>query len=387
MQKPTSKKGKILSLEKNKYEIYSFVTFLLFILALMAYMMWSFLTSLVFAAIIAGAFYPIYYILVEKKNYNRTYSALFVCSIIVLVIFIPGTYIIIELSKELVIFYNGLSSALTEKALNQVFFGDHIFARTTHQLFQVLDKEYNLDSIKLIVTSGLSKVSLYLLNSVNALVGNIFAFFFQFFVMIIAIFAIFRDGKAMMHFFLDLSPLQNDDERLIIKQFNTMNYVTLVSNGIGGLIQGFLAGIGFFLAGVPSLILWTILMIVLAFIPLVGMSFVYLPVCIYLYITGSTVSAIFLFIYCTAIALIVENWFKPKFIGDKVRISPILVFFSIIGGMSVFGAAGIFYGPLIVSIFLTVSSLYLMKYEKLILNNQEYNLQTEISQKEEGGHE
>ncbi|MEM7183375.1 MAG: AI-2E family transporter, partial [Spirochaetota bacterium] len=334
--------------------------------------MWSFLTSLVFASIIAGAFFPIFHYLVDKKQMNRTYAASIVCFLIVLVIFIPGTYITIQLSKELVVFYEGLKSGITEKTLNDLFFGDHFFATTVASTFDLLNQEYNLDSIKKLITSGLSKVSLTALNSVNALVGNIFSFFFQFFVMLVAIFAIFRDGRAMMKFFLDLSPLQNDDERLIIKQFNTMNYVTLVSNGIGGFIQGILAGIGFFLAGVPSLLLWTILMIVLAFIPLLGMSLVYIPVCIYLYFSGAVWQSVTLFIYCSVIALIVENWFKPRFIGDKVEINPILVFFSIIGGMSVFGMSGIFYGPLIVSIFLTVSSLYLSKYEGLILNNREF---------------
>ena len=141
-----------------------------------------------------------------------------------------------------------------------------------------------------------------------------------------------------------------------------MSFVTLVGNGLGGLAQGCLAGIGFWVAGFNSVFLWTTAMIILAFIPLVGISIIFIPACLYLYLSGETTSAIFLFIYCFLISLTVENWYKPRFIGTKVKINSILLLLYIIAGMGTFGMAGIFYGPFLCIILLTIVELFLKNY-------------------------
>ena len=75
-------------------------------------------------------------------------------------------------------------------------------------------------------------------------------------------------------------------------------------------------------------------MVVLAFIPLVGISIIYIPACIYLYFKGKIIASIVLFIYCTVISILTENWFKAQFIGKRVQINSLLVFFSILGGLN-----------------------------------------------------
>ncbi len=103
-------------------------------------------------------------------------------------------------------------------------------------------------------------------------------------------------------------------------------------------------------------------MTLLAFIPLVGISIVYIPACLYFFLKGETLIATSLFVYCTLVALAVEKGFKPKFIGKRVGINSLVVLIYIIGGMSVFGIAGIFYGPLICTIFLTAVEIYHDEY-------------------------
>ena len=135
------------------------------------------------------------------------------------------------------------------------------------------------------------------------------------------------------------------------KKFNQMNYVTLVCNGLGGIIQG--AGILFWIAGIETVFLWTMIMSVLAFIPIIGMSFIFIPATIYLLIIGKWGWAIVIFVGCNVISLVVENVYKPKFIGKRLQIDSLLLLFGIIGGLSYFGALGIFYGPIIITMFLT----------------------------------
>ena len=204
--------------------------------------------------------------------------------------------------------------------------------------------------------------STYLLDTVNSWVANLLSFMLQFVVMMVVIFGILSEGKKVKAFVLDISPLPRDEEELVFEKFNQMNFVTLVGNGIGGLIQGGLAGIAFWFAGIESVFLWTTSMVVLAFIPMVGMSVIYVPASIYLWFAGKTVGATVVLIFCSLVALVVEQWFKPKFVGKRVSIHSVLVFLAILGGMTVFGFLGIFYGPLIMSIFLTFVDLYKKRY-------------------------
>ncbi len=349
-----------------RYETYSFILFLIGITALLVYMSWNFLTPLVFAGIIAGTFYPLLNWILEKTGWPRPVVSLLVCVLIIVIIFIPTIYIIVRLSQEILAFYNSTKEFLTAENLNRIFFGDNYFAELARNLFHFLNLEYSMKTIEDLVLGSVKSISLAFLNSLNTMIGNVFSFLFQFFLMLLGIYTLFVEGPNIHKFLLRLSPIRDEDEELIIKQFNRMNYITLVFNGIGGLIQGILAGIGFWIVGIQSILLWTTLMIVLAFIPLLGISLVYVPATIYLFAIGQIWEAVFLFFYCSAIALITENWFKPAFMGKKVEINSFLVFFSIIGGLSVFGMAGIFYGPLVVSLFLTVAKIYNQKYERFL---------------------
>jgi predicted PurR-regulated permease PerM len=152
---------------------------------------------------------------------------------------------------------------------------------------------------------------------------------------------------------------ENED---LINKFNQMNYVTLICNSIAGVIQGVLAGIVFWIAGVPAVILWALVMTLLAFMPIIGISIITIPTSVYFIITGQVLTGVSIFVSCSLISLLTENFFKPRFIGSRVQLNPIYVLLCIIGGMSTFGMGGIFYGPIIGIIFLTFASIYKKRY-------------------------
>jgi len=349
-----------------KYQTYSFILVFLGICSLLVYMFFDFLNSMLFAAIIAGSFYPLQIYIERKYSFKRSISASIVCIVILLVLIIPSIYIIVRLSQEILGFYQNTKMIFTEENINRFFFEDHSYTLVLKKIFEFLNLEYNRTTIEEMIVNSLKSVSLFLFDQINSIVGNVFSFLFQFFIMLIGIFVFLVEGENLKKFFFSLLPIRDEDEELILIQFNKMNYITLVFNGIGGIIQGVLAAVGFWIVGIQSLILWTVIMVLLAFIPLLGISLIYVPACIYLLIVGNYFSAAFLFIYCSLVALFIENWFKPAFMGKHVEMNSLLVFFSIIGGMSVFGMAGIFYGPLIISLFLTMSKLYKKKYKPLL---------------------
>ncbi|MCB1309526.1 MAG: AI-2E family transporter [Leptospiraceae bacterium] len=333
--------------------------------ALIVYMAWPYITAVVFGLIVAGAFYPLMAFFADRLGWNRGISAALVMLIILFVVLLPVAYMIVQLIREVKVAVDSISANLTQDEIKEFLFGDASwFADLGRELFHYFDEEYSLQNIQAMVVEKLTGLSSIAVNSLQAIVSNVFSFLFQFVIMLIVIYTIFLKGPRLKEFLLELSPLPREDEELLIDRFNQMNYVTLICNGLGGLIQGVLAGIGFYFAGVTSILLWTVMMTLLAFIPLVGISFVYVPVCIYKFIIGDYWTGAILFIWCTIVALVVENWFKPIFMGNRVQINSMLVFLSIIGGMTVFNAAGIFYGPLIVIIFLTFVQLYHERYAR-----------------------
>jgi len=318
----------------------------------------SIIHPLIFGAIMAGSFAPLNTKIKIKLKGKEQLSAILTCVIILLVVILPCVYILLQLSKESIEFYRSIKDGLSREAVNNFLFGNGTFAGLVSKATQFLNIEISMIEIEKKVLSIVQGASGQMFSFVNGLFSNIISFTFNFILMLLTTYSLLLDGHRLKEYMLKLSPLPDDQEIMIVEKFNQMNYVTLVCNGIGGLIQGFLAAAAFWIVGIENIFLWFVLMVILAFIPLLGISVITIPASIYLLLIGNTSAGIILFIWCALVGLIVENWFKPKFIGERIEINSMLVLFYIIGGMAVFGMAGIFYGPLICAVFLTIVEIY-----------------------------
>ena len=341
----------------NRTQVFFALSFFLviYVLWLMAKPM---LGPIIFGAILAGIFFRFNIYLENKIKCSRALASGLTCSVIFFVVLLPAVFILISVSKEAVGLYQNLITGLGQKEINDFLFGDGAFATLVKRGADLFSINIELEMIKEKIVTLLKGASGGILSIFNKLIGDLFSFLFDLVIMLIVSFALLTKGDSLKDYVFDLSPLPKDQEEKILTKFNQMNYVTLVCNGIGGVIQGVLAGIGFFFAGINSILLWTFVMIVLAFIPLVGISIVTIPASLYLVLTGKVFSGVLLFIFTALVGVLVENWFKPKFIGDRIQIDSSFVLLSIIGGMGVFGMAGIFYGPIVGILFMTFVEIY-----------------------------
>ena len=337
------------------------ITFLVVFLAVLLYNFYVFgpmFHALAFAAILAGSFFPLHNFLKDRTKLNNDLAALVSCLLIFILIVLPLIYMGVQLFREALSLYDYLKEGIAEGWWSDYFRKDGAIAR----LFDVLDLPFNPGEFSSMIVERARLASGEIVSQFNTILGNILGFLFKFILMFLGIFAFFQNGPELKRIFLKMSPLPDSEEELIIRKFNQMNYVSLICNGIGGIIQGALAGIGFWVAGVPSIFLWSAMMMILAFIPLVGISIITIPASLYLFAIGAPVKATILLIYTSLVALLVENWFKPKFIGHRVKINSLLLLFYIIAGMQTFGPAGIFYGPILCIVFLTLSDIFLGNY-------------------------
>src|SRR5262249_50644699 len=142
-------------------------------------------------------------------------------------------------------------------------------------------------------------------------------------------------------------PLTDEQEHMLVDRFRSVARATVFGNLATALSQGFLSGLIFVILGLDNPILWGALTALLSLVPVVGTALVWIPWTIYLFSTGSTVKAIiFLILEIVAVGGI-DNILRPMFIRGGVKMHTLVVFFSILGGISYFGLLGMFFGPLV----------------------------------------
>ena len=171
-------------------------------------------------------------------------------------------------------------------------------------------------------------------------------------IMYLAIFYFFLDGPAMIKTVMRLSPLDDAYETELLSQFDKVSRAVVLATLLSALAQGILAGIGFYLFGVPSVFLLTMLTVILAMVPFVGAAAIWLPACIYLaFVTepSRVGAAIGLAVYGVLIISMADNVIKPLVLHGQSNLHPLLALLSVLGGVQAMGPIGILVGPMIVA--------------------------------------
>jgi predicted PurR-regulated permease PerM len=325
--------------------------------------LWPFLSILVLAFVLTGMFYPVYSFLTKKVT--PILSSLMTCSIIFLVVFVPLVFLVGALSQEAYDLY----LVGTDAAVNQDFRELLQNSKFVERMEAILQKyDINLGTEHL--NRGLSElgrtVGLFLYQQVSTIASNVLKFVVNLLFMLLIIFFLLIDGKKLIRFLIELSPLPENQDMELMNKFHAMASVVLVVNGISGLIQGFLGGLVFALFGLSSPFLWGFIMAVLAFFPIVGIGVVLVPTSILLVLKGRIITGVFFLVFYLVLSSVMEYIIKPKLVGDKVQMHILLVFLAVLGGLKVFGILGIIYGPLVMTAFLTLTDIYRTSYETYI---------------------
>jgi predicted PurR-regulated permease PerM len=348
----------------NKILWFFLACFLVSIL-LLGWLLWPFLSIIVLAAVVTGIFRPIYRYLHVKGRVRPYLASLVTCVIIFFILGVPTVTFVGILSKEAYDLYIMARSPAINDQIKELMEGSRILDSANSVLanfhFQITGEELNkyLSEIARVV-------GLFLYNQARLIASNMLAFLVNFFLMLLIIYYLLIDGGRLISFITDLSPLPNDQDEKLIKKFKDMAGAILIGNGLGGLIQGILGGIVFSIFGLNSPFLWGVIMGILAFLPIIGIGIVFIPTAIYLFLKGRIAASIFFIVFYAVLSGGIEYLFKPKLVGQKVKMHTLLVFFSIIGGLKLFGILGIIYGPLVITAFLTLTDIYHKNYQIMI---------------------
>jgi predicted PurR-regulated permease PerM len=203
------------------------------------------------------------------------------------------------------------------------------------------------------------------------LMGNIASGIVQAFFVLFTMYYLFKDGDKIVDRLPEALPLSREQSDAIILRTKEVVGASVYGVVTIAMIQGILGGIMFWILGIPSPLLWAVLMAFVCMIPVAGSFLVWLPLSIYLMVTGHWTKAIVLILWGALIISTVDNLLRPKLVGTQTKLHELFVFFSVLGGISVFGLLGIVLGPVVLAITLGLLQTFQLRTKAPISDQSE----------------
>ena len=298
-------------------------------------------------------FYPVYQ-WINKKTGWKNLSALSVSILIILIIAIPVTILVFNLSKEVNVGYMLIKQKIFAGKLFDIeCVGDGLFCNTMDRL----DKFANNPQVKFYLEDGVRKIAVYISESAFNFVVSIPKRILDIFITFFIVFFLLKDGENIIESMKKFLPLKAKHKDKIFRQLEEVTRAIIFGFFLMGVIQGILAGIIFWIFNISSPIFWGIVVGVLALIPFIGPAIIYVPAAI-IKLYSNSIGEGFGILIGGLVVSAIDTFWKPKIIGTKARIHPVLILLGLIGGIQLFGFIGFIVGPLILALILTFIHIY-----------------------------
>lgn len=309
-----------------------------------------FVLSVLLAAVFAGLAYPLYRRLHARMGRRTAASVTLV--ILLAGVGLPAAGFLTLVATEAVQISQGLETWAQE--------GDRL--DRIHGLLERIPFVETMlpapDQMVARVREAAGGTGSFLMGRLAAATRETFGFFLQLVVVVYALFYFLVDGPSILRAILRNIPLEPDQKQELLERFVSVTRATLRGSLLIGLVQGSLAGLAFWIAGVPGPAFWGTVMVALSIIPVLGSVIVWLPAVIYLLLTGSAVAGAVLLAWCALVVGSLDNFLRPRLIGRDARMSDLLVLLSTLGGIILFGAVGFIVGPIVAALFVTIWHIY-----------------------------
>lgn len=359
--RPILNKNLVIKIRSRLYPRIFFSLLFLATILLAFYMTKPFLTALISGAMIAYLSYPLYKKVVLYIK-NKNIASLIVAIFIVLLITLPFFIVLGVVSKEAYSTYTSISEhKLGTNFLKVVCKEESWSICKSIKSFVGFLPEDNLDYY-LQVT--IEKITGFLIANISKFLASIPSILMNFFVMIFVVYYLLKDGEAIVARIENILPLKKSHKQHVLDKFHSVTYGVFYGNISIAILQGILGGIGFYLVGINSPVLWGFVMILFALIPYFGTAVIWLPASLNLVFIGYLqsdnlfiVKGIALILYGLFLSS-VDNFLKPKLIGIKANVHPILVLIGVLGGLNLFGLIGLILGPVMLALLMTFVDIY-----------------------------
>jgi predicted PurR-regulated permease PerM len=349
---------------EKKYGSKFFLIFLLCFLLLFLWLFWTYVSAIILALLTASVLYPMYLLINKLFKGRENLASLFMVFFVLLILIVPVGWFVSTLSNEAFDFYSRASNAVSLKKIQAGLESDSIWAQRIRKVGKMTGIEFTPETVEKLATSIGKNVGFFLYRQTSSIATNLLSFLVHFFLMMLLLYYLFRDGVRLKDYVSQLLPVPKEQLEKVVKKFQEMGRAIIVGNGFAGIIQGILGGFGFYFFGLHSPFLWGTIIAFMAFLPIIGASVVFIPAAAIILIQGKIGLGIGFLAYNVFYSSIMEYLIKPRVIGEGMQMNSVLVFIGIIGGIKLFGILGIIYGPLIITIFLTLAEIYRLEYKE-----------------------
>jgi predicted PurR-regulated permease PerM len=318
-----------------------------------------FVTPILTAILIAIAIHPLF-VRMSRFVQNRSGAALLATLLVLIAIVLPAVFIVNMLAHETTELYRWLNEQQSMEGGWREYIGTlvdpplaWVAARTGVSQQQL--RQAALDRVQSISTN--------LLNFAKSLFVNIGGTIVNTVIMLLTLFFLLRDGERIRDRIGALLPIEPHRYQELIDTISASIAANLYGVVAVALAQATLGAIGYLIAGLPSVMLWSVATAIFSMIPLAGAASVWIVASVYLIAIGSWGKAIFMLAWGAGIISTADNIVRPLVLSGRVKLHTLLIFFSLLGGVKAFGIVGLFVGPIIVSVAMAL--LKILEEERL----------------------
>lgn len=342
-----------------------FAVFLLVLYQVFVFLV-PFRTPLAWAAILSLTFYPATPWLVWLCRGSRGLAAALLVVVVTAGVILPAVYIGLYLARETADAYAQVQAMVGSGDLAALV--DRLRGSRPGQLVEAAVRPFTQDvqvdpgRIALEATRWLSQ---QLAAQTGALARNVLTTLANFLLMLVALFFFFRDGERMAARIADLLPMQADHKRTIMARLYETLTAVVQSMVLTAVVQGTLAGLGYWLiGGLRFSVFLGVLTGLASFVPMAGAALVWLSAAIYLGLAGEVTRAVLLALWGAGVVSMVDNLIKPLFIGGRARLPTFLLLFAMLGALLTYGFMGVFIAPVLLALLLSFVEIYRELYHR-----------------------
>lgn len=339
---------------------FAFLAILVTLIVLAATILSPFLGDFFWAIILAFTFYPLFTRLKKWLGGRANLASFLITAALLVALVLPGFFVLVNVGQEAKKVYQAFSGPAGVNWIEKsISITERFPARFKGVLERFGAEPHQAEAIlRNAIAGGLNAIPKVVGEKVSVIFRNLALFFLHALFVAVALFFFFRDGARYAVLLVELLPLEESHREVAVRTFSKT--VTAVVRGmfITAFLQGLLAGTGFAIAGVPVPVLLGILTAITSMIPFLGATSVWLPASIWLLFEGEVFWGIGLGLYGALIVSTVDNVLKPLIIGETTKIPVFLLFFTILGGLKVYGVLGIFIGPIILAMGMAFLTIY-----------------------------
>lgn len=317
---------------------------LVIISALALFIILPVLEWVLISIILAYILFPIH---VRLREYvGSMLSALTVIFAAIIAIIVPISYVLWVFAHDLQEFAAG------ESSIDIVQIEERVYELTGEEIDLLSLSEDVADSFVDLLFGG-----------VTGIISTAFQFLLGIALVLFLTFYLLREGEAFVAWVEELSPLPIHDTQRLFRKVNQTMWGSVIGHTFAAIVQAIVAGFGLWFAGIDSVLFWTVVMAILAFLPLIGAFLVWAPASGYLVLVDETSAAIFLFIYGLTIVSMIDYYVRPLVIDHEAHLNPGLILAGVFGGIYTFGFVGLFVGPITIGVLAATLQTIKLKQE------------------------